>query len=137
LDVVFGALADPTRRAVLARLREGDASVGELAHPFGMSLPGFMKHLGILEDAGLIERHKVGRVVNCRLTATALKEAREWLDRYEAFWNARLDRLEAFLQRKENPAWPSQSTKRPGSRSGAPSTPPLPRSTRRGRTRGR
>jgi len=125
------------RRAVLARLREGDASVGELAGPFDMSLPGFMKHLGILEDARLIERHKAGRVVHCRLAARAMKEAREWLDRYEAFWTTRLDRLEALLQRKETATWPSQSTKRPGSRSGGSSAPPSARSTRRGRTRSR
>jgi uncharacterized protein YndB with AHSA1/START domain len=124
LDVVFGALADPTRRAVLARLRAGDASVGELAGPFDMSLPGFLKHLGILEDARLIERHKVGRVVHCRLAAGAMKEAREWLDRYEAFWTTRLDRLEALLQRKEKATWPSQSTKRPAR---DPAGPPRPR----------
>ncbi|HET9470887.1 MAG TPA: metalloregulator ArsR/SmtB family transcription factor, partial [Usitatibacter sp.] len=82
LDTVFHALADPTRRAVLARLRQGSASVGDLAHPFGMSLPGFMKHLAILEDAGLIARQKTGRVVSCHLTGRALKEARDWLDRY-------------------------------------------------------
>jgi DNA-binding transcriptional ArsR family regulator len=84
-DVVFGALADPTRRAVLARLRQGERSVGELANPFGMSLTGFIKHLHILEEAGLIQRNKVGRVVNCRLQGGALKGALEWLDRHEEF----------------------------------------------------
>jgi DNA-binding transcriptional ArsR family regulator len=137
LDTLFGALADPTRRAVLACLRDGDASAGELARQFPMSLPGFMKHLGILEDARLIERHKIGRVVHCRLAAGAMKEAREWLDRYETFWTTRLDRLEALLQRKESTPWPSQSTKRPSLRSGASSPPPSKRSTPRGRTRGK
>jgi DNA-binding transcriptional ArsR family regulator len=134
LDTVFGALADPTRRAVLARLRKGERSIGELAEPFGMSLPGFIKHLGILEDAGLIVRSKTGRVVSCRLKGGALKAAMDWLERHEAFWNTRLDRLGAFLEKKENQAWKSQSTKRPVSKSDASTKPPLPPSTRRGRT---
>jgi DNA-binding transcriptional ArsR family regulator len=137
LDALFGALADPTRRAVLARLRQGDHSIGELARPFGMSLPGFMKHLAILEDAGLIERHKVGRVVNCRLQAGALKAALEWLERYEQFWTARLDRLGAHLERKESDAWTPHSTKAPALKSAASSKPPSPRSTPRGRSRKR
>jgi DNA-binding transcriptional ArsR family regulator len=135
LDAVFAALADPTRRAVLARLRHGERSVGELADPFGMSLTGFIKHLGILEDAGLIVRNKVGRVVNCRLQGGALKGALEWLDRHEAFWNTRLDRLGAFLDRKEKAQWISPSTSRPGSRSGASTPGRSPPSTPRGRTR--
>lgn len=89
LDVLFGALADPTRRAVLARLERGEHTVGELAEPFGMSLTGFIKHLGILEDAGLIVRQKSGRVVSCRLKEGALKGAREWLERHESLRNAR------------------------------------------------
>jgi DNA-binding transcriptional ArsR family regulator len=92
LDAVFGALADPTRRAVLARLRHGEQSVGDLARPFGMSLPGFIKHLAILEHAGLIERHKSGRSVSCRLKAGAMKSALGWLARYEQFRSMRLDR---------------------------------------------
>jgi len=137
LDTLFGALADPTRRAVLARLRHGERSVSELAEPFGMSLPGFMKHLGILEVAGLIERKKAGRVVSCRLHGGALKGALEWLERHEEFWDTQLDRLGAFLERKEIEAWKSQPTKRPASKSGVPTKPPSPRSTRRGRTRER
>jgi DNA-binding transcriptional ArsR family regulator len=137
LDALFGALADPTRRAVLARLRQGDHSIGELAQPFGMSLPGFIKHLDILEDAGLIERHKSGRVVNCRLQAGALKAALEWLEHYEQFWTRRLDRLGAYLERKESDAWKPQSTTRPASRSGATTTSPSRPSTRRGRSRRR
>lgn len=134
LDAVFGALADPTRRAVLAKLRHGDRSIGELAEPFGMSLPGFIKHLGILQDAGLIERKKTGRVVSCQLKGGALKAALAWLERYEEFWNTRLDRLGAFLEKKESEKWKSQSTKRPVSKSDASIKPPSPRSTRRGRT---
>jgi DNA-binding transcriptional ArsR family regulator len=134
LDAVFGALADPTRRAVLASLRRGERSVGRLAEPFGMSLTGFIKHLAILEEAGLIERRKSGRVVNCRLRGGALKSALEWLERHEAFWNARLDRLGEFLERKEGDAWKLQSMARPGSKSGASTRPPSAPSTRRGRT---
>ncbi|TMG93638.1 MAG: helix-turn-helix transcriptional regulator [Betaproteobacteria bacterium] len=135
LDTVFGALADPTRRAVLARLKRGDHSIGELAEPFAMSLPGFIKHLRILEDAGLIVRSKTGRVVSCQLKGGALKAAIDWLERHEEFWNTRLDRLDAFLENKENQAWKSQSTKKPASKSVASTRPPLPPSTRRGRTR--
>jgi DNA-binding transcriptional ArsR family regulator len=134
LDAVFGALADPTRRAVLASLRAGERSVGELAEPFGMSLTGFIKHLAILEDARLIERRKTGRVVSCRLTSSGMKGALEWLRRYEEFWHAQLDRLGTYLDRKENAAWTPQSTNEPASRSGASTTPRSPRSTRRGRT---
>jgi DNA-binding transcriptional ArsR family regulator len=135
LDAVFGALADPTRRAVLARLRQGERSVGELADPFGMSLTGFIKHLRILEEAGLITRSKVGRVVSCRLQGGALKGALEWLDRQEAFWNARLDRLGAYLDQKEEDQWKPQPKTGPASKSGATSRSPSPRSTPRGRTR--
>jgi DNA-binding transcriptional ArsR family regulator len=135
LDAVFGALADRTRRAVLARLSDGDRSVGELAQPFSMSLPGFMKHLGILQDAGLIEREKSGRVVSCSLNAAALREALEWLARYEQFWNQRLDRLGSFLQIKESRSWPSPPTKKPASESAASTKRRSPPSTRRGSTR--
>jgi len=134
LDAVFSALADPTRRAVLARLRRGERSVGELAEPFGMSLPGFIKHLGILQDAGLIERKKTGRVVSCQLKGGALKGAIVWLERHEEFWNTQLDRLGAFLEKKEIETWKQQSPKKPGSRSGASTTSPSPKSTPRGRT---
>jgi DNA-binding transcriptional ArsR family regulator len=137
LDRVFGALAYPTRRAVLAALREGERSVGELAAPFDMSLTGFIKHLGILEQAGLVVRRKSGRVVTCRLTAGAMKGAREWLDRYESFWTTQLDRLGEFLERKEAPSCPSPSTNAPRSRSRAPTTSRRRSSTPPGRTRTR
>jgi DNA-binding transcriptional ArsR family regulator len=119
---------------VLAKLRRGDRSVGELAEPFGMSLPGFIKHLGILEDAGLIERRKTGRVVSCQVKDGALKGALAWLERHEQFWNTQLDRLGAFLEQKENQAWKSQPKTRPVSKSGGSTRFRSPRSTRRGRT---
>ncbi len=94
LDTTFQALADPTRRAIIARLREGNAaSLSDLAAPFDMSLPGVMKHVGILETAGLIEREKVGRTVFCRLNAEPMANAIGWLQEMEQFWSGRLDAL--------------------------------------------
>ena len=134
---VVSAVAEPTRRAGMGRVRQGEQTVGELAEPFGMSLPGVIKHLRILEEAGLIERRKTGRVVSCQLKGGALKGAIAWLDRHEEFWNTRLDRLGAFLEKKEIEPWQPQPTKRPASRSGASTTPPSPKSRPRGRTPGR
>ena len=92
LDRTFGALADPTRRAMLAQLaRRGMQSAGDLAKPHAVSLAGALKHIGVLADAGLITREKVGRTVQCRLEAKRLREATAWLERYEIFWSARLD----------------------------------------------
>src|SRR6478672_11370047 len=97
LDRTFAALADPTRRAMLARLSEKeDLSVSELANPFSMSLPAVMKHLDVLSEAGLIGREKTGRIVSCRLRAEPMREANDWLNRYQKFWTERLDRLAAF-----------------------------------------
>ena len=91
LDRTFAALADPTRRALVMRLAEKpDLSVSELAAPFAMSLPAVMKHLGVLSDAGLVARAKTGRVVACRLDAEPMRDAFEWLNRYEKFWSERL-----------------------------------------------
>jgi DNA-binding transcriptional ArsR family regulator len=102
LDRVFGALTDPTRRALLARLDAEDSlSVSELARPFEMSLPAVMKHLDVLEGAGLIARRKTGRTVECRLTAAPMEDAMSWLARYARFWSESLDRLAAFVE--ENP----------------------------------
>src|SRR6185295_4117351 len=99
LDRTFAALSDPTRRALLARLGAQDSlSVSELAQPFPVSLPAIMKHLDVLSDAGLITRAKSGRTVMCQLNAGPMEQAMEWLNRYEKFWTARLDRLAAFLQ---------------------------------------
>jgi DNA-binding transcriptional ArsR family regulator len=98
LDAVFAALADPTRRAVLASLSEGSHSVTELAGPHSMSLPGFMKHLRVLEEAGLVARSKNGRVVCCTLSPRPMKEAAAWLSHYERFWKEGLDRLDDYLR---------------------------------------
>jgi DNA-binding transcriptional ArsR family regulator len=99
LDRTFAALADPTRRALLARLSEqGSVTISELARPFTMSLPAIMKHLDVLTDAGLISRAKTGRTVACRLTAAPMEEATRWLNRYQRFWTEQLDRLAAFLE---------------------------------------
>ena len=102
LDRTFAALVDPTRRAMLARLeRENSASVSELAKPFAIKLPAVMKHLDVLDDAGLITRSKVGRTVTVRLSPEPLREAMDWLRRYERFWSASLDRLAAYAESKE------------------------------------
>jgi len=102
LDRTFAALVDPTRRAILAQLeREDGASVSELAEPFAIKLPAVMKHLDVLDDAGLITRTKSGRTVTVRLRAQPMREAMEWLRRYERFWSTRLDRLAAYAENKE------------------------------------
>lgn len=99
IDRTFSALADPTRRGVLARLEmEPGLSVSELARPFALKLPGMMKHLDVLSDAGLITRSKTGRTVSVRLAAEPMREAMEWLRRYERFWTASLDRLVALVE---------------------------------------
>ena len=97
LDRTFGALADPTRRAILARLAKGEASVTELAEPFEMSLPAVSKHLKVLERAGLVSRGRERQWRPARLRATPLKEVAEWTDRYRRFWDERYDRLDEYL----------------------------------------
>jgi DNA-binding transcriptional ArsR family regulator len=99
LSRTFAALADPTRRAILARLAEGEASVTELAEPFAMSLPAISKHLKVLERAGLITRGQHAQWRPCRLEAAPLGEATDWLDRYRKFWDDRFDRLDEHLRR--------------------------------------
>jgi len=102
LDRTFAALADPTRRALLARLEQDDGlSVSDLARPFAMTLPAVMKHLDVLSDAGLISRSKTGRTVACRLKAGPMQEAMSWLERYERFWSGQLDRLAALVESEE------------------------------------
>jgi DNA-binding transcriptional ArsR family regulator len=102
LDRTFAALVDPTRRAILARLESEDgASVSELARPFAIKLPAVMKHLDVLDEAGLITRSKVGRTVTVRLSPDPMREAMNWLRRYERFWSNRLDRLAAYAEGKE------------------------------------
>lgn len=102
LDTVFQALADPTRRAVLTRLGRGPASVGELARPFDMALPSFMKHIRALEDGGLIRTRKQGRVRTCVLERPRLAEAESWLAQQRAVWEARTDRLEDLVSKLED-----------------------------------
>src|SRR3982074_2593530 len=103
LDRTFAALADPTRRALLARLSDEESlSVSELARPFAMSLPAVMKHLDVLSDAGLVTRSKTGRTVACRLNAVPMQEAMQWLNKYERFWSERLDRLAAYLEEDDS-----------------------------------
>jgi DNA-binding transcriptional ArsR family regulator len=97
LDATFAALADPTRRAILARLATGEASVMELAEPFAMSQPAISKHLKVLEQAGLISRGRDAQRRPCRLEASALAEANAWLERYSRFWEQSLQRLDAML----------------------------------------
>ena len=97
ISITFAALADPTRRAILARLTSGEASVTELAEPFEMSLPAVSKHLKVLERAGLIARGREAQWRPCRLKAGPLKDADEWLERYRRFWEESFDRLDEYL----------------------------------------
>jgi DNA-binding transcriptional ArsR family regulator len=135
LDRTFAALADPTRRALVMRLAaEPGLSVSALAAPFDVSLPAIMKHLGVLSDAGLVARTKTGRTVACRLDAEPMRDAFEWLNRYEKFWSERLSRLAAFLEKEEESWSPKQPPNR-ASRSSAASRRRRPRSSRRSPTR--
>ncbi len=97
LSTTFAALADPTRRAILARLTSGEASVTELAKPFKMSMPAISKHLKVLEHAGLIQRSREAQWRPCRLEAAPLKEVSDWTERYRRFWEERFDRLDEYL----------------------------------------
>ncbi len=98
LSTTFAALADPTRRAILARLASGERSVTELAAPFEMSLPAVSKHLRVLERAGLIARGREAQWRPCRIQPAPLKEVAEWVERYREMWEQRFDRLETYLQ---------------------------------------
>jgi DNA-binding transcriptional ArsR family regulator len=100
LDTTFAALSDPTRRAILARLATGDATVGELAEPFDISLPAISRHLKVLEAASLIENARAGKHRRCRLKPEALASATEWLDFHSRFWSGSLDRLAVHLKTK-------------------------------------
>jgi DNA-binding transcriptional ArsR family regulator len=105
LDITFHALADPTRRGMLASLALGDKSIGELSEPFRMTFAGAAKHVKVLEGAGLIERRKAGRKQICTLKAAPLAEAEAWRRQWEKFWSARLDRLQSLVEKhpKESP----------------------------------
>jgi DNA-binding transcriptional ArsR family regulator len=98
LSVIFGALADPTRRAILARLADGEATVNQLAAPFELTLPAVSKHLKVLEAAGLISRGRHAQWRPCRLEGGSLREASEWVERYRQFWESSYDKLDAHLQ---------------------------------------
>lgn len=97
LSTTFAALADPTRRAILARLAQGETSVGDLSQPFDMSAPAISRHLRVLEGAGLITRRPQGQLRICTLEPDALKAASDWVERYRVFWEGSLDRLDALL----------------------------------------
>jgi DNA-binding transcriptional ArsR family regulator len=145
LDQVFSALSDSTRREIIQRLKQGPATVSELAAPYAMSLPGFMKHLRVLEEAGLLSRVKEGRSVHCELAPQALEDAAMWLSRYQEFWNRRLDALGRYLYHQEEVhPWPptspepqAHSKTAPGSASSAAILSPPKKSGGRGRTRKR
>jgi DNA-binding transcriptional ArsR family regulator len=124
LNATFAALADPTRRAILARLATGEASVTALAEPFAMSLPAISKHLKVLERAGLIARGREAQWRPCRLEAGPLKEAAGWLEQYRRFWEQSLDRLDDYLRELQDA---------PAATDAAPATEPQRKGTRRGR----
>ncbi|MFZ6641904.1 ArsR/SmtB family transcription factor [Undibacterium sp. TC4M20W] len=107
LSKTFSALADPTRRAILARLSTGESSVTELAEPFDMSLPAITKHLKVLERAGLVTRSRSAQWRPCQLQAMPLKEAYGWVEQYRQFWEQSLDRLEVYLQELQTAAKPA------------------------------
>ena len=111
LSETFSALADPTRRAILARLASGEATVGELAEPFEISLPAISKHLKVLERAGLIARGREAQWRPCRIAAAPLKDAADWIEHYRRFWEESLDRLDAYL--KEVQAATKRGAKKP------------------------
>ena len=111
LSMTFAALADPTRRAILARLTLGETSVGDLAEPFDMSLPAVSKHLKVLERAGLIARGREAQRRPCRLAAEPLHEVSDWVATYRRFWEQRLDQLEAYLMEAQS-AKPAKKMRR-------------------------
>jgi DNA-binding transcriptional ArsR family regulator len=119
LSVIFGALADPTRRAILARLAAGDATVTELAEPFPISLPAISRHLKVLERAGLISRSRSGQWRSSTLEAAPLREATEWMEQYRQYWDENMQRLDAHLRRVRDgresggqPPGPEETTSR-------------------------
>jgi DNA-binding transcriptional ArsR family regulator len=115
LDSTFAALADPTRRAILARLALGETSVTELAKPFEMSMPAISKHLKVLERAGLIDRGRDAQTRPARLNPAALKTAAAWIDEYRRFWEESFDRLDAYLRRLQAQKASQKQTKRKSS----------------------
>lgn len=115
LDTTFGALADPTRRAILSTLMLGHASISELAKPHRMSLPAVLKHVRVLERAGLVSQSKNGRTRFCQLAAEPLEQAENWISQYRAFWEGTFDSLERYLaeqKAKEDQKWPRRNRSR-------------------------
>lgn len=135
LSTVFAALADPTRRAILARLSQGEAPVKDLAAPFALSGPAITKHLHVLERAGLISRGREGQLRPCRLEPHALEPAAQWMDTFRAQWEERLDRLDAYLK-SLTPLAPAAAPP-PSARTAAPAPQPSPQPQPRGARRGR
>ncbi len=111
LTETFGALADPTRRAILARLASGEASVTQLAEPFAMSMPAISKHLKVLEHAGLISRGREAQWRPCRLEAGPLQDVAGWVEHYRRFWEESFDRLDHYLQKLRKQDWKTQDSK--------------------------
>ncbi len=122
LSTTFAALADPTRRAILARLTTGEASVTELAQPFAMSMPAISKHLKVLERAGLIARGRAAQWRPCRIKAGPLKDVSDWVERYREIWEQRFDRLDAYLAKIQNRTRPRNGSHPPLYRSTLPGT---------------
>jgi DNA-binding transcriptional ArsR family regulator len=122
ISTTFAALADPTRRAILARLALGETSVTELAEPFEMSLPAVSKHLRVLENAGLISRGREAQWRPCKLEAAPMRQAADWLDFYRRFWEESFDRLEEYLQRvqsQQQSGTRKNGTRKPATRNGS------------------
>jgi DNA-binding transcriptional ArsR family regulator len=131
LDRTFAALSDPTRRAILARLeREDAATVSHLASRFAIKLPAVMKHLGVLDEAGLITRSKSGRTVTVRLRPEPMKKALNWLQRYERFWSVSLERLAAYAESKEADARKVEDAGRKTEHTAAQQADPRPRKSK-------
>ena len=113
LSATFSALADPTRRAILARLSQGQASVTELAEPFDMTMPAITKHLKVLEGAGLVTRAREAQWRPCHLNPAPLKDANAWIEDFRKLWEKRLDRLAAYLDRIQSQAKPREKPRAP------------------------
>jgi DNA-binding transcriptional ArsR family regulator len=138
LDTTFAALADPTRRAMLARLASGECSISELAEPFEISLPAVSKHVRVLEDAGLLVRERDGRVHRCNIDPAPIAAATAWLEDMRRFWESRLDALAGYIDQLEETEWPEpkQDPQR-ASKSGGSTKRRPPKSSGRGPTRKR
>lgn len=115
LDTTFAALSDPTRRAILTTLQRGHASVTQLSRPHAISMPAILKHLRVLEQAGLIEQKKTGRVRMCRLIVAPMQQAADWLSLYRVFWENQLDNLGRFLERTDPNKQESKTCRKPPS----------------------